>query len=161
MTLRDNKKYITGIVAGIAALSIFSIMFLSSTTNVSAVDQKTIADTLGIVQPGPSPIEVPIISENWVFHPRDNVPSTGKAQLMISEIFVKPDQYNKINYGQAKFLQNNMDKLGKYVDLPDQSKADYFAYRNLVKNNMAYFEMTFPNGTTKYYHMDFHEDPLQ
>lgn len=148
-----------GLVVGIATVSILSLMLIP-TTQVTAVDQRTIQDTIGIVQPGPSPDEMPIISENWQFHPRDGIPSTGKPQLKITELYAKPDKYNRINFHAAQWLQNIIDKPGKYVDLPEQSKAEYFGYYNSVRNTMAYFEVTFPNGTAKYYHIEFHEDPL-
>lgn len=161
MAFKNYKVQIAGLVVGIVAISILSLMLLPA-TKVTAVDQKTIEDTIGIVQPGPSPDVVPIILEDWKFHPYDiNGPSTGQAQLMASEIYVKPDQYNTINYNEATWLQNAIDKQRQYIDLSDQSKADYFDYRNTVKNDMAYFEVTFPDGTTKYYHIDFHEDSLR
>ena len=110
MAFKNYKVQIAGLVVGIVAISILSLMLLPA-TKVTAVDQKTIEDTIGIVQPGPSPDVVPIILEDWKFHPYDiNGPSTGQAQLMASEIYVKPDQYNTINYNEATWLQNAIDK---------------------------------------------------
>lgn len=148
------------IIATLAAVSAISISVVAATSlPATAVDEKTIQETIGIVQPGPSPDEVPRIVEKWTFTSPDNVPSTGKPQLKVTELLAKPDQYNKVRLASATWLQNIIDKPGKYVDLPDQAKAEYFGYLNSIRNNMAYYEVTFPDGTAKYYHIDFHEEP--
>jgi vacuolar-type H+-ATPase catalytic subunit A/Vma1 len=148
------------IIATLAAVSAISISVVAATSPpVTAVDEKTIQDTLGIVQEGPSPTEQPRILEEWKFTPLGNQPLTGKPQLIVTEMFAKPDQYNKIDLKSAPWLQNMMNKQGRYVDLPDQSKAQFFGHFNQMRNNMAYYEVTFEDGSTKYYHIDYHEEP--
>jgi hypothetical protein len=159
MTSQQQKQIqIVGAVVGVIVASVFSLMLFLPTT-VTAVDPNTIEQTIGIVQPGPSPKDVPRIVDTWEYVPMDKLPSTGKPQLMISEIQGKPDKYNKINYQAAKWIQDPLSKPGKYVDLPEQSKAEFFGYLNSVRNNMAYYEVTYPDGSVKYFHVDYHEVP--
>lgn len=159
MTLQQKQIQIFGAIVGVMTASILSLMLFLPTTSVTAVDLETIEQTIGIVQPGPSPKDIPRIVDTWEYVPMDKIPSTGKPQLLITEMQATPDKYNKISYQAARWIQEPLSKIGKSVDLPEQSKADYFSYLNSVRNNMAYFEVTFPDGSTKYFHIDYHEVP--
>lgn len=145
-----------GLVVGIAVLT---MMLSSITTQAIVIDEKTIRETIGIIQEGPSTQDVPDIVDEWAYTPRDKAIPTGKAQLKVTELFGVPDKYNKINLQSAIWLQDIIDTSGKYVDLPEQSKTAYFGYYNSVQNNMAYFEVTHPDGTVQYYHIEYHEVP--
>lgn len=152
-------KYRTPMIWLAVGITALTVMLSPMLTQAIVIDEKTIRETIGIVQEGPSPQDVPNIVDEWPFTPREQAIPTGKAQLKATNLFGVPDKYNRINLQSAIWLQDIIDTPGKYIDLPEQSKTAYFGYYNSVQNNMAYFEVTYPDGTVQYYHIEYHEVP--
>lgn len=79
--------------------------------------------------------------------------------MQIIELQSKPDSFNKINLTDAKWLQNVIGKQNQRVNMNQESVAEYFAYYQNVKNHNSYFEVTFPDGTARYYEIIYTEAP--
>ena len=143
--------YVFGGVAVITAAFLFTAVMPSF--GQSTVDEN--------VQTQPASEEPAIIveSEDAFPWPPINQPSTGKPVMRAVELQTNPDSFNKVNLEDAEWLQNAVDRTGERVDMTDEMVQDYFRYYEEVNNHGRYFEVTFSDGTVKYYAVSFTEVP--
>lgn len=138
---------------------VFAATLLSYTAIAPASSQALLHEN-GIT-PGPSPEEQPYIveSENAFPWPPIGLPSTGNPQMQITELQTKPESFNKINLAEAQWLQNAIGKQNQRVSMSQESVAEYFSYYKKVNNHNGYFEVTFPDGSVRYYNIIYTEVP--
>lgn len=79
--------------------------------------------------------------------------------MQLMQLQAKPDSFNKINLEEANWLRNIMDKQGERVSVTQESVEEYFTYYENAKNHNSYFEVTFSDGSVKYYEVIYTEVP--
>lgn len=143
---------------GMLVAIVIALVLLSFAALVPSFSQ---TDTQNEITPGPNPEEEPYIVESkdafsW---PPGHLPSSGNPQMQLVQLQTKPDSFNKIDLEDANWLRSIIDKPGEWVSVTQESLQEYFAYYENVKNHNSYFEVTFTDGSTRYYEVIFTESP--
>lgn len=84
-------------------------------------------------------------------------PKTGAANVLALEIVPQGEKFNKAKQGQIDWLDAAINNVGNNTPVDDVKLKDFQKY---VEGQKAPdFEMTFENGTIKYYRIYFMEMP--
>jgi hypothetical protein len=130
-------------------------------------------------KPIPSTIANPLIVEYEAPHGRDleNFTSTGNPYIYTIELAGVPDNLHKVRYEEASWIQKAMDMKGQLVDtrstinpgfevkvgqlakLDEAEHNAFFGFLAKAQHQGPYYEVTFPDGSVKYYDVMFVELP--
>lgn len=84
-------------------------------------------------------------------------PKTGAANVLALEIVPQGEKFNKAKQGQIDWLDAAINNVGNNTPVDDVKLKDFQKY---VEGQKAPdFDMTFENGTIKYYRIYFTEMP--
>jgi hypothetical protein len=143
---------------GMLVVIVIALVLLSFAALVPSFSQ---TDTQNEMTPGPNPEKEPYIagSEDAFAWPPGDLPSTGNPQMQLVQLQAKPDSFNKINLEDANWLRSIIDKPGEWVSVTQESVLEYFAYYENARNHNSYIEVTFPDGSARYYEVVYTESP--
>jgi hypothetical protein len=100
-----------------------------------------------------------------------NVPATGIPHLLTHELVNKPMAVlyleeggvpaliNQVKYSEAPWLHASIENSNNPTKLDDSSRAEFFAFHDKQDVFTPYFEVTFSDGSVKYYEVMFIEVP--
>lgn len=161
-------------VIGLAVSSVAAVLLLFVVVPTLSVSYQE--EEFEPVQEGPSPEEVPVFDEDYwsedkeYWFPR-NVPATGASHIVVGELVNKPlvEVYpegggkpaliNQVKYSEAPWIHEAIDNNNQLVAMDDNSLAEFYAFYDKQDTFTPYFEVTFPDGSVKYYDVRLTEVP--
>jgi hypothetical protein len=158
----------------VSALTVL-LLVLAVVPMLSASNPK---DEIEEATPSPSPEEDPFFDDEGYFSNDKeywfagrNVPATGSPHLLTQELVNKPlaEVYsegggkpaliNQVRYSEASWIHASIENANNPTKLDDNSREEFFAFYDKQDVFTPYFEVTFSDGSVKYYEVMFIEVP--
>jgi len=154
-----------------------SVVLLLVVAVVPMLSASTHEEEFEAIQEGPSPEEVPVFDEGYWSNDKEywfagrNVPVTGSPNLLTHELVNKPlaivypegggmpALINQVKYNEASWIHASIKNANNPAKLDDNSRDEFFAFYDKQDAFTPYFEVTFPDGSMKYYEVMFIEVP--
>jgi hypothetical protein len=86
-------------------------------------------------------------------------PATGTPHIIALELQGKPDSFITVQSSEASWIQIAAEKNGEPLALTQEDSEDFFSAYEKVEEFTPYFEVSYPDGSVKYYQLIYTEVP--
>ncbi|MGI0037927.1 MAG: hypothetical protein ACRD99_06185 [Nitrososphaera sp.] len=156
------------VVAALSVCSVAVLLLLFMVVPVLSISTQDVE--IEPATPVPSPEEMPVFEDDWsddkeYWFPR-NVPETGSPHLLAQELVRQPEVGEgqlaliyQLEYDEALWIHASLNNTGIATKLDDKSLTEFFAFYDKQDDFTPYFDVTFPDGSVKFYEIMFIEVP--